>query len=49
MHEAVADAQLNRHQPPVGCGYPAELLRVEGLAVERGSALGALNDDVGSD
>ena len=49
MHEAVADAQLDRHQPPVGRGDPAELLGAEGVAVEGGSALGALNDDVRSD
>ena len=49
MHEAVADAQLDRHQPPVGRGDPAELLGAEGVAVEGGGALGALNDDVRGD
>lgn len=49
MHERVADPELDRHQPPVGGGYPAKLLGAERLAVEDDGALGVLNDHVRSD
>ena len=49
LQDAVADAQLNRHQAPVRYRDPADLRRTERLAVEHGGTLGALNDDVRSD
>jgi hypothetical protein len=41
MQPAVADPQLNRHEPPVGRGDAGQLLCLEGLAVEGRGALGA--------
>jgi hypothetical protein len=49
VQHAVADAQLHGHQPPVGRRDPFDLLRAERVAVEAGSALGDLNNDVWSD
>jgi AraC-like DNA-binding protein len=49
MERAVSDSQLNRHQPPVGRGNPAQLLGAEGVAIERRGAFGVLNHDVGRD
>jgi hypothetical protein len=45
----VPDPQLDRHQPSIGDGDPAEFLGAEGVAVERDGALGALDNDVCSD
>src|SRR4051812_10454696 len=49
MHGPAREAQGDRHQAPVGRGDPAGLLGPEGLAVEGGGALGALDDEVWRD
>jgi hypothetical protein len=49
VHAAAADAELERHEPPVGGRDPADLLGAERVAVEGSGALGALHDDVRSD
>ena len=49
MQQTVANPQLDRHQPSIRNWDPAHLLGPEGVAVESHSALGALNDNVGSD
>jgi hypothetical protein len=46
VYKPIADAQLNGHQSPVGGRYTVELLGAERLGVERGSSLGALNDEM---
>jgi hypothetical protein len=49
VKHAVADSQLHRHEPSVRRGYPFDLLRAEGITVEGGGALSALDDDVWCD
>ena len=49
VQHAVADAQPDRHEPPVGRWDPVELLGAERVPVEGCGALGALNDDVRGD
>jgi hypothetical protein len=49
VQQTVANPQLDRHQPSIRDWDPADLLGPEGVAVESHSALGALNDNVGSD
>jgi hypothetical protein len=48
VQQTVANPQLDRHQPSIRNGDPAHLFP-EGVAVKSHSALGALNDNVGSD
>jgi hypothetical protein len=49
VQQAVANPQLDRHQPPIRNGDPPHLHGAEGVTVEGDSALGALNDDVRND
>ena len=49
VEEAVIDAQLNRHEPAIRSRDPLDLFGAERVAVEGGSAVGALNDDVCGD
>jgi hypothetical protein len=49
VQQAVANPQLDRHQPSIRNGDPAHLLGAKGVSVESDSALGALNDNVRSD
>jgi hypothetical protein len=49
VQHAVTDAELDRHQPSVGRRNPVDLFGAEGVPVEGGGALGALDDDVRGD
>jgi len=49
MQEAAAEAQLDRHETTVWCGDAVDFLGAEGVVVEGGGLLGAVDDDVRSD
>jgi hypothetical protein len=48
VQDVAADAQLQRHETPVGRRDTADLLGAERVTVELAGALGALDDDVSS-
>ena len=49
VQQPAADAQPDRHQPPAGDRDPVEFLGAEGVPVESGSAVGALDNDMRGD